>query len=136
MSKRSKNKGVKRLANPEVLARSQRLFDNSSRLDSSFEISIRYSLEKNYSFKKLTNEGIIAFHQFIEKTVGKSLSWQQVDKMYLRTKNGNPFRDETIDGIDRRVTHYDISKSGRIFGYREGDDFIIWKIDPNHEVDD
>lgn len=122
MSKRSKNKGVKRLANPEVLARSQRLFDNSSSLDSSFEIPIRYS------FKKLTNEGLIAFQQFIEKTVGKLLPWEQVDKMYLRTKNSNPFRDETIDGIDRRVRHYDISKSGRISGNREGNDFIIWKI--------
>ncbi len=135
VSKSHKNKIGNLLANNQKPTRGQVLIDKEDRSKLPFEISIRHSLDSHFSFKQLSPKGLSSFHQFVEKTVGKSLSWGKVDQTMLRIKNGNPWRDEKVDGKDRRVAHYDMPGNGRIFGYKEGNDFIIWKIDPNHEVD-
>lgn len=112
----------------------QRVINNFGRKTMEFEILFRHSLDGNFDFSKLKQSGLRQFHQFVEKTVGKNLTWQEVDATMLRIKNGNPWRNEIVNGEDRRVAHYSMG-SGRIFGYREGNDFIVYIIDPNHRVD-
>lgn len=135
MSRKQKRNSGNLLANASKPNRAQVLVNKVDRSVEPFEISIRHSLDNNFSFKKLSKEGLSSFHQFVEKTVGRSLSWKEVDESLLRIKNGNPWRDEFLDGKDRRVAHYDMPNNGRIFGYKEGNDFIVWKIDPSHNVD-
>jgi hypothetical protein len=95
---------------------------------------MRHSLDRQFDFGRLRPNRLRQFHQFVEKTVGKGLTWQEVDDLMLRRKYGCPWRDEKIAGATRRVARYSMG-GGRIFGYREGNDFVVCKIDPIHEVD-
>lgn len=133
----SKNNNVRgrKLTQPGTTSKNQNLINKSDRSSEPFEISIRHSLDSKFSFRRLDRTGLQEFHKFIEKTVGKNLTWGEVDKTLLRTSHGSPWRDELVDGKERRVAHYETSNKGRIFGYKEGNDFIIWKIDPKHNVD-
>lgn len=111
--------------------------DKNKRDEAVFEISIREALNSQYSFKSLKSEGLKAFDRFINETVGKSLNWRDVETLYLRTKGqGNKWKEEVVNGEPRLVGHFrmpGISES-RIFGYREGNDFIVCKIDVQHKV--
>ncbi|EHN58942.1 MAG6450 family protein [Oenococcus kitaharae] len=100
-----------------------------------FEISIRESLNNNFDFNCLSKKGNRLFNNFINKTVGQGLYWETVEDNFLEDKHGSPFRDEDVNGQSRRVTHYQMNKGGRLFGYKEGNDFILWKIDEGHDVD-
>lgn len=119
---------------PAAIQKGQYLTDVVDRKNQLFEISIRHSLTSNFEFKNMNTTSIKLFDQFIKKTVGARLTWGEVENSFLRVKNGNPFTEQKVDGKSRRVAHYNMGNgnTGRIFGYREGNDFIVFALDPNH----
>lgn len=100
-----------------------------------FRISIEHDLCNSYAFKDLKPSSLSEFHHFLSETVGKELTITQVDTLFLRTK-GKVKTKETVCGIERDIVHYGKNRTRfRIHGYyNEHRYFVIWKIDPNHDV--
>lgn len=91
-----------------------------------FKISLERSLDNNYCFKKLKSQELKVFNTFIDKTVGKKLSFKEVDKLYLR----HPDNHDEIDG--HQVHHYSVGNPFRIHGYLKDGYFVLCRIDPSH----
>lgn len=97
-----------------------------------FKIAICEPLDNGYCFKKLCKNSSKELQNFIDETIGKSLTVTKVDKLYLR-KKGEVKRE--ING--RELIHYGKDrKKFRIFGYYNNDGyFVVVRIDPNHRTD-
>lgn len=90
-----------------------------------FKLCFQKSLENQFNFKKMKQNGIKDLHDFIENTIGKELSISEVDQLYLR-KRGIRSGEEVHYGKDKHPF--------RLHGqYIEGH-FVVSKIDCNHEV--
>lgn len=131
--KNNSQKKSKKLVNDSERSQATKLTKNAIHgLDVPFEISMRGSLDPGYSFYKLSGKGIKAFHKFVEETVGRGLTWKEVNSLKLRTKGG--ITQKTIfHGDTRNMYHYEMVEAGRVFGYRDGNDFIVCRIDPGHK---
>ena len=107
------------------------ILDKTSKL---FKLCIDDNLHGDYNFNRLKGNHLKLFQNFIDDTVGKKLTISQVDKLYLRTR-GTPVTQEVVNGIQREVMHYGKARSPlRIFGFYQNGYFVVYRIDPTHDV--
>ncbi len=93
-----------------------------------FKMSLERSLESGFCFKNLQIREIKKFNDFINKTVGRNLTVQEVNDLYGRDVD----KTDIVDG--NTVYHYKVSDKFRIHGYLNDGYFVICRIDPNHRV--
>lgn len=123
------------LANPN---KKEQEIKKGTRLDKrqvTFKIALENDLHNDYSFRQLKGDSIKNFQRFLDETVYKGLTITQVDSLYLRTKG--PVKESCeINGEKRDIVHYGKDRNPlRVHGYfNEKNYFVIYKIDPKHNV--
>ncbi|MGY3775825.1 MAG6450 family protein [Helcococcus sueciensis] len=106
----------------------------TSKKDITFKIAIEEKLDNGYDFKKMKQEHIKSFHNFLEETIYKELTITKVEKLFLRTK-GKFKNSRRFNGKEVEEIHLGKDRDPfRIFGYYKSDYFVITRIDPKHKT--
>lgn len=122
----------------QKLSNNEPVREGSSHLDrrtATFKIALEDYMHGSFNFGKMDSSGRKNLQTFLDKTVYKQLSISTVDKLFLRMK-GKVRETAQINGINRDIVHYGFNRSPfRLHGYfNELNYFVIYKIDPKHEV--
>lgn len=122
----------------QKLSNNKPVREGGSHLDrrtATFKIALEDYMHGSFNFGKMNQSGRKDLQTFLDKTVYKQLSISTVDKLFLRMK-GKIRETAQINGINRDIVHYGFDRSPfRLHGYfNELNYFVIYKIDPKHEV--
>lgn len=91
-----------------------------------FSVLFSDEIEKIFDLSKLEKSDSHKLIKFIH--LATSLSWDQVDKKYLRKND----KTDVKEGHD--IIHYGLTDKFRLHGYIDKGSFIIIRVDPNHKV--
>lgn len=94
-----------------------------------FKILLEKKLYNNYDFTTLKNKSNMkTFQDFLNKLIGKSISWKNIEDLYKRKNDKNDKHN------GEQIIHFgEKDKSFRLHGVRRGEYFVLLRIDPNHD---
>lgn len=118
----------KKLTKVPDLSRSPRKLTGRNEIP--FTLCFKISLANGYGFKDLKQNHLKDLHSFLDKVAGLSIS--DVDKLYLHQPDCEDII--YIKNEEFQIQHYEVTKKFRIHGYYEGELFIVYRLDPNHQV--
>lgn len=97
----------------------------SNHLSVPFSLCFRYRLQNGYTFAELTVHQLREWQSFLN--LSSQMTFEQVERRYRRISDSR----DTFNG--EQVIHYGIGKVFRIHGIIEGTQFVVLRLDPNHE---
>lgn len=97
----------------------------SKRTSAPFSITFRHKLLNGYRLSDLKRENYKELQAFLDKVCG--ISFDSIDKLYRK-------QSDTTDLYDgEQIIHYAVTKKFRIHGIIENAQFIVLRLDPNHQ---
>lgn len=100
----------------------------SNHLSSPFILCFKYQLHRGYTFDTLTHIHLKEFQRFLNQI--SAMTFQDVEKNYRRSSDSS----DTFEG--KQVIHYGFGKRFRIHGVIEEGQFVVLRIDPDHNYHD